>query len=1707
MKKRIFLAALMLVLVMGMGTALAGTAIGTIETGETLYEEGDWYYYSPDGTSVTLFQYNNDSETTIVFPEELDGKAVTAALPQAVSSGFTSVTVPASFHTVPEHMFQNKTALQTVVLSDGITGIGQYAFFGCGALENVTLPDTLNDIGFQAFTNCTALSAVSIPGGDGLVIGKNAFYGCTSLSELTLGEGAAEIGEAAFYGTALTGGGVSLPASLERIGKMAFCQVDTLAELDIPDGVAEMDLPIVDNTCVMTVGDGTEALAQLLADGTWLNYRIRGTEYTPDVPVQATASEQVQAIVAAVVTDGMSDYQKALALHDYLTEHAQYNMAYEDEANDPYHETNHEAEGVLLHGTGVCESYTKAYGLLLDAVGIPNTAQVSETHTWNVVQLDGEWYHIDVTWDDPTSDTQGKALEWDGSGNLKFRSGRERHTFFCLPDYALEGVSEHEFTGENIPAAQGWELNYSYVHGGLNSRLSQLREGIGAQLAGGNTSFTLTGLDAFSGVDYGIADRTALYIAAEKETYTADGTEYTIGDGYACAAGTATLSMEAVNTDPVVIEAPAEAVLGQELQISWSITDEDFAYENASISITEIKGDYRAFRDDAQELSGRSGTVSYTPEAGDRLEIWVNFWDGEYEELFTWERSYELTGTPGYDLQMIDGTVEIALNRETNEMEARYALTGGNGSFSRLEYMWGFTPEGGSDADFYQEGRANIEGNTGILKLPTAANGTYTLDLNIYDESGWSKRMGDGSFRYTVADGNGDVTAEILPGEVQAGEGVLQELTWKVKGGYTPFYRCSVNLQILDPLGQVLSDEAFESENTGTVSVILKDPGTYSAVFTVTTCDKDDNEITLDPITVPITVTEAGEPLFDLAVDFTWDKAERTVTASYDLGREVTESDQSTLEMTWYRDTADWDHYLSSDYWSCDGEGISRRGTSSADITVNPENQVILVVAITEGQEDPSAEPLRYRRQYTVAAEDLDFDPLPDNACGPNLAWAYADGTLTVSGTGRMFRYADGGTPWHDIAGQITGLRLEEGITEIPPFAFEHCGMEEVTIPGSVLSIEGDAFLECMRLQTVHIPAATQRINSGAFYISPVRTVTVDSANPYFCVQGGMLMNKDCTEIILIPRALGDVVIPEEVTTLPEAAFYASEADSVTLHAGIRNLNEFHFMDASIGKIVMDSGFEAIPENTFSRAEIGSLYIPATVRSVEANAFAESTLSDVYYGGTEKQFASVSVAETGNECFRSAKMHYQDPVVIEAPAEAVLGEELQISWSIADGDFAYEYASIYMTESKGDYRALRQDMQELSGRSGVMSYTPTAGDRLEVQVTFVDGNHRTVFSWKRTYELTGTPSYDLQLIGGTVEIALNSETNEVEARYALTGGNGSISRLQYMWEFYPEGGSDADFYQEGEADIEGNTGILKLATSAKGTYRLSLNLYDDSESSGWIKRIDNNKFSCTVTEGSDEVRAEILPGTFGAGEEAQELTWKVSGGYTPFHPSTVNLRILDPEEQELYNETAGYTNGGSASVILKDAGAYKAVFTITTCDKNGEDMTVERTVAFTAAGHEHEWGEAVYTWNEANTEVTASRTCLLDAQHVETETVPAEERITAPTETAEGYVRYVSAAFENEAFTVQEKTGRTIPALGTLSCPDFPAQIRAIGEEAFAGTPFQAVIIPDTVVEIGSRAFAGCEKLVYVFIPGSVESLAPDAFADCPNAVIVRIGN
>ena len=387
MKRKIGIVVLLIVVLgLWLGIASAGEKIQSWVTdanGNPLYQiwQGDdwlYYYESEDGNPI-LLQFNDATETTVTLPVAFDGKPVTKILSQATRNIVHAI-IPGGMSVLPEGSFSRSTNLRSVTFESGVTGIGENAFYQCYALEEVTFPDTLTHIGSQAFIDCTSLIDVTLSPSDPCVIGQNAFYGCTELMDLTLNPNITVIDEAAFYGCASLST-VSLPNTLTSIGSGAFSHLEgTLAELKIPASVTSMDLPIVDNECIMVVKDSSPALALLLSEDNCTNYRIEGESDTPEVTEGTTVAERVSAIVSAVIRDGMNDYQKALALHDYLTQHAQYNVGYENESTDPYHATNHEADGVLLHGTGVCESYTKAYGLLLDAVGIENDAQISETH-------------------------------------------------------------------------------------------------------------------------------------------------------------------------------------------------------------------------------------------------------------------------------------------------------------------------------------------------------------------------------------------------------------------------------------------------------------------------------------------------------------------------------------------------------------------------------------------------------------------------------------------------------------------------------------------------------------------------------------------------------------------------------------------------------------------------------------------------------------------------------------------------------------------------------------------------------------------------------------------------------------------------------------------------------------------------------------------------------------------------------------------------------------------------------------------------------------------------------------------------------------------------------------------------------------------------------------------------------------------------------
>lgn len=123
--------------------------------------------------------------------------------------------------------------------------------------------------------------------------------------------------------------------------------------------------------------------------------------------VQASDDVNVAAkkIVAAIITNNMNQEQKVRAIHDYIIKTVRY------EISDNY--DIYTAKGALINKVAVCQGYALGFKALCDEAGIKcemvygtgTSAGQSISHAWNVVCVDGQWYQIDTTWDDPIIDS------------------------------------------------------------------------------------------------------------------------------------------------------------------------------------------------------------------------------------------------------------------------------------------------------------------------------------------------------------------------------------------------------------------------------------------------------------------------------------------------------------------------------------------------------------------------------------------------------------------------------------------------------------------------------------------------------------------------------------------------------------------------------------------------------------------------------------------------------------------------------------------------------------------------------------------------------------------------------------------------------------------------------------------------------------------------------------------------------------------------------------------------------------------------------------------------------------------------------------------------------------------------------------------------------------------------------------------------------
>ena len=153
-------------------------------------------------------------------------------------SSLTSITIPNSVISIKTAAFEGCSSLTSIEIPNSVTSIGNYAFSGCTGLTGITIPNSVTSIGGSAFSGCIGLTGITIPNSV-TSIGGSAFSGCTGLTGITIPNSVTSIGNYAFSGcTGLTG--ITIPNSITSIGGSAFRNCSSLTSVTIPNSVISM---------------------------------------------------------------------------------------------------------------------------------------------------------------------------------------------------------------------------------------------------------------------------------------------------------------------------------------------------------------------------------------------------------------------------------------------------------------------------------------------------------------------------------------------------------------------------------------------------------------------------------------------------------------------------------------------------------------------------------------------------------------------------------------------------------------------------------------------------------------------------------------------------------------------------------------------------------------------------------------------------------------------------------------------------------------------------------------------------------------------------------------------------------------------------------------------------------------------------------------------------------------------------------------------------------------------------------------------------------------------------------------------------------------------------------------------------------------------------------------------------------------------------
>lgn len=153
---------------------------------------------------------------------------------------------------------------------------------------------------------------------------------------------------------------------------------------------------------------------------------------------------KIKTIIKQTIKSTDSEFDKVKAIHDYIVLNTAYDWENYQKGQVP--DASYTAYGLLMNGQAVCEGYAHTMQLLLKEAGIESHLVTGKAnggvHAWNLVKVDGEYYYVDATWDDPVPN----------------RAGEISYKYFLTPAAALK--KDHSWDEKQFPAATSTKYAY-----------------------------------------------------------------------------------------------------------------------------------------------------------------------------------------------------------------------------------------------------------------------------------------------------------------------------------------------------------------------------------------------------------------------------------------------------------------------------------------------------------------------------------------------------------------------------------------------------------------------------------------------------------------------------------------------------------------------------------------------------------------------------------------------------------------------------------------------------------------------------------------------------------------------------------------------------------------------------------------------------------------------------------------------------------------------------------------------------------------------------------------------------------------------------------------------------------------------------------------------------------------------------------------------